>query len=277
MTFALEPLRDLESCRSEWVSLAERSGNIFSTWEWAESWWRHFGRGRSLRLLAARRPDRSTAAIIPLYEARRHPLRIGRLLGHGVADKLGPVSAPEERRPVTRVLATAGETALLDLVTAERLSASDLRESSTGSHIVRRESSPVLTIEGRSWEDFLAARSSNFRQQVRRRERRMRREFGLTFRLTETARELDSDFDTLLDLHAARWGRASSAFSPAPAPSIASSPFVPSNKAGCGYGRPMRLAPPLRLGTGFASAARNGTTRPVETRRGSVKRSASSS
>jgi len=213
-SFAFEPLDDLETCRSEWVGLAERSGNIFSTWEWADSWWRYFGRGRSLRLLAARRPDRSTAAIVPLYEASRRPLRVGRLLGHGVADLLGPVAGPDERSAATGALASAGETALLDLVVAERLTTRDVSGGSMRPCVVRRESSPALPTEGMSWDEFLATRSSNFRQQVRRRERRMKREFGLTLSLTETEASLERDFATLLDLHAARWGRASSAFSP---------------------------------------------------------------
>jgi len=39
---------ELDSLRDEWRVLAERSGNLFATWEWASTWWSHFGRGHDL-------------------------------------------------------------------------------------------------------------------------------------------------------------------------------------------------------------------------------------
>ena len=39
-----------EALRPEWTRLALQSRNLFSTWEWASTWWRHFGRGRELLL-----------------------------------------------------------------------------------------------------------------------------------------------------------------------------------------------------------------------------------
>ena len=38
-------LGSLEGAAGEWRDLAERSRNIFSTWEWARTWWRHYGTG----------------------------------------------------------------------------------------------------------------------------------------------------------------------------------------------------------------------------------------
>ena len=39
----LEPLASLDGLQEDWTRLAERSGNIFATWEFASTWWRHFG------------------------------------------------------------------------------------------------------------------------------------------------------------------------------------------------------------------------------------------
>lgn len=206
---------DLEHTRFAWDDLALRSGNIFLTWEWASAWWSHFGGKRPLRMLGARRPGGPLISILPLYEASRHPLRVARLLGHGVADQLGPVSDPAHRDEVANVLerAASAEASPWDLVLLERLPATERWADRTTASIVRRETSPVLSIED-SWEDFLASRSSNFRSQVRRRERKLQREWGVRFRLCDGATTLERDLEALFVLHAARWGKASGAFSP---------------------------------------------------------------
>lgn len=211
---SLEPLSDFASCRSEWSELAERSGNLFATWEWASTWWRHFGRDRPLHLLSCRRPDGSLAAILPLYEATARPLRVARFVGHGPADQLGPI-APEDRRSgVATAMRRALETSSprWDLLLAERLPAHEGWSPAIRAQVIRRESSPVVRIDGTGWEDYLAARSANFRQQVRRRERKLVREHGLRYRLSDDSERLPADLDTFLALHAARWGSESGAF-----------------------------------------------------------------
>jgi CelD/BcsL family acetyltransferase involved in cellulose biosynthesis len=72
--------------------------------------------------------------------------------------------------------------------------------------ILRRTPSPTLAIEGRTWDEFLASRSRNFREQVRRRERKLARERQLRFRLSEDPEQLDADLGALFSLHRARWG-----------------------------------------------------------------------
>ena len=73
------------------------------------------------------------------------------------------------------------------------------------------ESSPVLRLDDRTWDDFLQARSANFREQVRRRERSLERQ-GLRFRLCESRERLRHDLDSLFVLHRKRWGEAESEF-----------------------------------------------------------------
>jgi CelD/BcsL family acetyltransferase involved in cellulose biosynthesis len=70
--------------------------------------------------------------------------------------------------------------------------------------VVRTESSPVISGR-RTFEQLLASRSANFRQQVRRRERKLRREHGLRLRLCDGPARLQEDLDLLFDLHARRW------------------------------------------------------------------------
>jgi len=63
-----------------------------------------------------------------------------------------------------------------------------------------------------SWDELLASRSANFREQVTRRERKLRRERHLQFRLTVDPARLQADLDVLFALHDARWRGASDAF-----------------------------------------------------------------
>lgn len=212
----LEPLDGLSAAREEWTALAERAGNLFATWEWADAWWRVYGEGRPLAVTGCRDPEDRLVAILPLYVARRGPVRMLRFIGHGPADQLGPVCAPEDRRATAdalrRLLADRRE--LWNVMLAERLAPAEGWTGMLGATVVHREESPTLHVGGRSFDEYLASRSKNFREQVRRRARKLAREHEVEFRLSDPDR-LDADLDTLFRLHDARWsdsGDETSAF-----------------------------------------------------------------
>jgi CelD/BcsL family acetyltransferase involved in cellulose biosynthesis len=212
----LDPVADLESARADWTRLADASGNLFSTWEWAAAWWRHLGRDRPLHLIACREPAGEVAALLPLYLARRSPARTLRFLGHGPADRLAPVSAPADRPRAAAALRRALDERLAgwQVAVADRLPGEERWADALGERPLRSEPSPVLVTEGRDWDAFLASRSKNFRDQVRRRERRLARDHEIRFRLTGTRDELDADYDALVRLHRERWGERSRSFRP---------------------------------------------------------------
>jgi CelD/BcsL family acetyltransferase involved in cellulose biosynthesis len=207
----LERIDDLASLREEWTALAERAGNLFATWEWAETWWQVYGGDRPLRVTACRDAGGRLVALLPLYLARGRPARTLRFLGHGPADQLGPICAPEDRADAAaalhRVLRDGGRG--WDLLVAERLAPAEGWAEAIGGRVVHREDSPTLTIGGQSFDEFLASRSRNFREQVRRRERKLRREHEVEIRLSDADR-LDGDMDTLFRLHDARWSEGES-------------------------------------------------------------------
>lgn len=209
---ALEPAQDLVAVRSHWNALAERSGNVFSTWEWASVWWRHFGtRGRPLPVLC-RDGGGEVVAILPLYLYARRPIPVARLIGHGVADQLGPVCEPENFH-AAEALARSGRDGPFrwDLLLAERLPVGGAAERSLDGPRVNYESSPVVNIEGLTWDAYLGSRSANFRSQLRRKERKLMREHGLVYRLADDPERLRKDMETLFSLHHARWHAESAA------------------------------------------------------------------
>jgi CelD/BcsL family acetyltransferase involved in cellulose biosynthesis len=118
------------------------------------------------------------------------------------------VSAPLVSPQVVTALVRVCDDARLDLLVAELLPGGESWQSAAGAKLLQRESSPTLSLV-RGWEAFLAGRSANFRQQVRRRERRLARSHELRFRLAADAHRLDDDLDLLFALHLVRWGAAS--------------------------------------------------------------------
>jgi CelD/BcsL family acetyltransferase involved in cellulose biosynthesis len=202
----LEPVDDLASIKSEWSELADRSGNLFSTWEWASVWWKHFGRGRPLAVALCRDQSEELVAILPLYLAFERPLRVARFIGQNDGDELGPVCERGDVRVADALLRSADQPRRRwDVLLAEHLPGGTGVAPLLGGRTLRRWACPVVDIEATSWDEYLAGRSSNFRSQVRRKERRLVREQGLRYRLAGDPDRLNADMDTLFALHHARW------------------------------------------------------------------------
>lgn len=208
----LRPVATLDEMREAWTELAACQGNVFSTWEWADAWWRTYGEGQRL-LLHEVVVDGRVIGILPLCSSARLHHHVMRFLGHGPSDQLGPVCAPEDRG---RVCAALGDLLrrgdLPSVLLAERLRSDDDWPLEGAGRLVRHESFPVLCLHGMSWEEWLASRSSNFRQQVRRRERRLVREHDLSFELVTDGDDVLAALEILIELHNQRWGAQSSAF-----------------------------------------------------------------
>ena len=197
----VEPVARPEDLRHEWDALAAATGSAFATWSFHRTWWEHYGRGRRLELSAVRRPDGSLAAILPLYRWRERPLPVLRFVGDGVGDELGPICAPDDRPLAAEALRGAVSGRLL---VGERLPGEGW-DAAVGGSLVLREGSPLVHLGQGSWDEFLALRSANFRQQLRRRERALFRDHDARFRLTSSADALARDFSSLVDLHRRRW------------------------------------------------------------------------
>jgi CelD/BcsL family acetyltransferase involved in cellulose biosynthesis len=202
----LEPLEGVDEAREEWAALAGAAGNPFATPEWSEAWLAHIGVDFGLHLFAGRRADGTLVTIVPLVVARGRYVRKARFLGFGPSNELGPIAAPENREAASSLLrqalaVTRGE---WDVFIGESLPGSGW-DRRVGASLVGREADPVVRGPWASWDDYLVSRSSNFRQELRRKERRLH-ERGLTVREVREASELDGALDALFELHRARWG-----------------------------------------------------------------------
>jgi len=188
--------------RGEWARLAERAGNVFATPEWCETWRAELAPHADARLLVCRDAGGRARAVWPLYEYRRGPLRVLRLVGHGPADELGPACAPEDRPLAADGLREALERGVLGAraLLAERVTAEAQWPALLGGRALRREAGAVLPIDGQTWEEFEAAQSRHFREEASRRARRLERAHDVEYHLTRSVGELSDDFADLVAL-----------------------------------------------------------------------------
>ena len=193
--------------REVWDALAERSGNLFSTREWAETWLRHFGDGGESHVLV----DDPTAprVLLPLHRSGRLVRQV-RLLGNGPADQLGPVCAPEDRPLAAQMIrerVLGGSELRSDVFLLQDVPVADgWTDLLPGGTPVRLTPSPVVHFAGTTWDEHLAtATSRNFRSQVRRRPRQLAKAMPYTIRLA-THETLTADLGELFRLHRLTWG-----------------------------------------------------------------------
>jgi CelD/BcsL family acetyltransferase involved in cellulose biosynthesis len=200
----------LDELREEWVRLAHESRNLFSTWEWASTWWHRYGGAQRL-LVAACLEGHQAVALLPLYVWSQRPMHIARFIGHGPADQLGPVCGKTAHATAADGLRHVAEKEGIDLVLAELLPGGERWSEALGQEPILLESSPTISLDG-GWLAYLGQRSGNLRQQIRRRERHLHRRHAVRFRLATSPNRLQDDLTLLFALHRARWG-ARSAFS----------------------------------------------------------------
>jgi CelD/BcsL family acetyltransferase involved in cellulose biosynthesis len=211
----------LDRLRDEWTALLACSAapEIFLTWEWLATWWKHLGGERRLRIVEVRRAG-ELIALAPW--ALRRP-RIRRLvpfaalefLGTGVvgSDYLDVIVRPGAEEAALEALGRwlRAQGLVLELAQlasgatwAGRLAA---RLERDGWRLRREETHrcPYIPIAGQTWESYLAGLGAEHRYGVRRKLRRLERSGEVCFErvCTEAARR--EAFGHLLRLHESRW------------------------------------------------------------------------
>jgi CelD/BcsL family acetyltransferase involved in cellulose biosynthesis len=211
----VERVHSFEELQREWSALAESRGGIFATWEWSETWWRHHGGERELLLHAGRASGGELVTVLPLYAWRARWPRLIRFLGHGEGDELGPVYARGREALAARALRRALDSLGWDVFLGEQLPGDEDWPALLGGTRWRWELNPVLRIPSGDWDQYLQARSANFRQQLRRRTQQLEDAGEVRFRLADE-QSLEHDLDTLFMLHRARWGQRRTTFGDTP-------------------------------------------------------------
>jgi len=214
----LEELPALEAIAAEWDALAVASARPLSAPGWLLAWWRALAPvDAALRVVVAR-DGGQLVGLAPYFAAREGGLVHYRPLG---SDDMGirntPLAAEGWELPVARAVAAALAEAS-PAPAAVHLSQADagspwpllLTRAWPGLFTPRRErlreaSAPTLHLEAPSYEEWLASKSSNFRQRLRRDSRKLS-ERGAQTTMAASHEELERALEDFRRLHGARWG-----------------------------------------------------------------------
>lgn len=207
-----ERLAELEAAWDDPVQAAARP---LSSPAWLLAWWHHAAPAdRKLRVVIVHEAGK-VVAVAP-FVVRPGPAGLAQygLLGAGVGHRLAPVAARGREVGPAVAAALAGATPRPTSVRLEATDADPEWASALRDHWPRRPrpwlredgvlSAPVVTVQGRGYDEWLAGKSRNFRDQVRRGRRRLERRGGIV-RLARTAEEGQRDVRALVRMHYSRW------------------------------------------------------------------------
>jgi CelD/BcsL family acetyltransferase involved in cellulose biosynthesis len=219
---------ELEAIRAEWAALngSARAGCLFLGPEWLIPWWKHFGAGRFLQVVALREGS-SLVGLLPLFAER---VRTGGIAARRVAflgdgatgcDYLDLLASPGREsevlaRSLRAVLALPWDFCELDGLLRESATALSLSQrypqgraavERGGSGRVVRDAQlrfvcPYIPLGG-TYQEYLQGLGR--RENLRRREKWLARQPGFSITVARTPEETLPDLERFLALHRARW------------------------------------------------------------------------
>lgn len=212
-----------DALRDEWnaAACASLDANVFLTWEWLRTWWRHFGEGRTdahLHLVVLRDAEGLVAAA-PLYRTERGvgPVRVAVLqtIAHDAGDYGGVILV---RRPDEAVDALLDHcTARLrnhaaivlsrlttDSVLLARLRAAASDPARTGNLVVAESELPDAVCPFTDVREGYNLTKHLKKHKIRQRMRRLSEKHEVAFEY-HTGPRLDEGLDRLVAVHQARW------------------------------------------------------------------------
>ena len=211
----IEDEKGLAPFVAEWDALAVARARPYCAPAWQLAWWRH-ARPPSALLRAVIVLDQGRlVGIVPLYCKRQS---LGgwewALLGSSIASGIEPVAEVGMEEVVAGVIAEklAWIEPLPRLLRLSQISAESpwptlVRDAWPGrpAFLVRERfaRAPTVTLDANDLDDWLAAKSRNFRSQMRRARRALEQQ-GARFRIA-TAEDLERDLAAFVRLHHARW------------------------------------------------------------------------
>lgn len=219
----IEQPGDLDRHLAAWDKLALDARQPLATPGWLLACWRQIApAGAVLRTVVLEDGDGSLVGIAPFFA---NPGSTGRwdyrLLGAPLTQRREPLAVPgregELMAAVAAVLGAASPSpsiVALEAITADSAWPELLAErypTRLAPRVTRRlvQSAPIVTLDAPDFEAWLKAKSSNFRQQIRR-ARRQLADAGGRVRISDAA-SLPEDVAAFLRLHHARWeGRGGS-------------------------------------------------------------------
>ncbi|MDD1770605.1 MAG: GNAT family N-acetyltransferase [Methanomassiliicoccales archaeon] len=196
-----EYLRVLASCGED---------SVFLTPEWLAAWWKHFGEGRTVRILRAVEDGRAVGFGCLMVSELGSLVKLKKLefLASGPSDRLGMV-AENGREDVTKALVEAvrqdikWDVAELNDMKEGGPTATQVLAAFEGAEI-STEKVPYVPISG-DFKSYLAALSQNMRHNMTRTMRRNFDDLSCSFVRHVAPEEIRTGMEDLFKLHGLRW------------------------------------------------------------------------
>lgn len=184
---------------------------VFATPEWNRIWWEEFGAGKDLLVLTFEQAG-EPLGIVPLYAKEEEGRRVLRFVGGiDLTDYLGPICAPADRPEVARRLvewlSTTDER--WDVFDAHNLPVPDgfadaLISEADGAgfryQVEEEETAAILRLPV-SFDDYLASLASKERHELKRKRRRIGRDYPDARVRAATSESLAADMKLFIDMH----------------------------------------------------------------------------
>lgn len=206
----------LAALAPEWDALATAEGLPQLSPAWVLAWWRHVAPEGALPRAVAVREGGALVGLAPFYvEPAAGGRRDYRLPGIEIAARLAPLAAPGREWDVAEAIGTTladadprPDALRFEGVPIEGQWLSALRDRWPGAlrpmlRLMNVDGNPLMSMAEPSFEQWLAGRSSNFRQQMRRLRRRFAEAGGVSRAASRAT--LADDAKALTRLHAMRW------------------------------------------------------------------------
>jgi CelD/BcsL family acetyltransferase involved in cellulose biosynthesis len=197
----------------QWRELLARDpdSHVFATPEWNRLWWEEFGATKDLFFLTMRRDD-EVRAIVPLYLKHEEQREVFRFVGGiDLTDYLGPICSLEDRDEVAAALVGWFHDQEIgwDEFDAHNMPVPFGFAELLVDHADRRgfqfrldqeETSAVLRLPD-DWDGYLEGLTSKQRHELRRKRRRLGRDFPDAAFRTATEESLERDLKTFVEMH----------------------------------------------------------------------------
>ncbi|MDE3195481.1 MAG: GNAT family N-acetyltransferase, partial [Acidobacteriota bacterium] len=223
----LHSLDEIRAIEGEWESLVSRVEwpSAFSGFDWAVTWWEHFGAGAKLAVLTVRDADGELIGIAPFYIARTLRSvglrRLGFIGDRSVGSDYLRVIADRERwQGVASAVAGAltQKRPAWDYVEFRDSACDDVNGAIAG--LLEDRVRGVSFAEGatcryiplpQSFEEYLSSISCNLRGNFRRRVRNLKKNRDVRFECLVDGEAFAESYETLVHLHANRFLRRAEA------------------------------------------------------------------
>lgn len=202
--------------REKWNNTLKKSrdDNIFLTWEWLSTWWKHYGKDRELMILLAEDKNEIVAVapfMYSVYKLLEFKLRKIEFMGTCHTDYCNFILAKRKAESLELFLK------YLSNLTWDCLELKEIPESAESILFMRKISQkahipqervcgkcPYINLPA-SWETFFKELSGNMRRNLRRRMKRLREKYKVEFTRQADIESLQEAMRTFVYLHEKRW------------------------------------------------------------------------